>query len=91
MVNVEIVPEVVVVDRIKNVLKVEKDVEIVEVPVPQPYDRIVEVEKIIEKNECNDKIKQEIQVYINLFVEIFAETEKEGLGDVSPHFQKIEG
>ena len=47
MVNVEIVPEVVVVDRIKNVLKVEKDVEIVEVPVPQPYDRIVEVEKII--------------------------------------------
>lgn len=30
-------------------------------------------------------------VYINLFIEIFAETEKNGLGDISPHFEQLIG
>lgn len=50
-----------------------------------------ELGAIVERNEINDKVKQEIQVYIQLFVEIFSETEKEGIGNVSPHFQNIEG
>ena len=49
------------------------------------------METIVGKNESNDQVKQELQVYINLFVEIFCETEKDGLGDVTPHFEKIQG
>lgn len=30
-------------------------------------------------------------VYIKLLYEIFAETQKEGIGNLEPHFEKVEG
>lgn len=46
-VNVENTPEVVTVDCVREILKVEKDKEFIEVPVPQPVDRVVEVERLV--------------------------------------------
>lgn len=46
-VNVENTPEVVTVDCVREILRVEKDKEFIEVPVPQPVDRVVEVERLV--------------------------------------------
>ena len=49
--------------------------------------RIIESMNIIGKSkQFNDKVKQQIDIYLNLIQELFNQTEKNGLGNIVPHF-----
>lgn len=41
-------------------------------------------------DDFNEKIKTKLEIYISLLFEIFGETEKNGLGNLEPHFESIE-
>lgn len=43
----------------------------------------------MEEDKFDDKIKSKLEVYINLIIEIFGETEQDGLGNLKPHFEKV--
>jgi hypothetical protein len=50
-----------------------------------------DIENICQTNVYNDNVKLHLETYLNLLQELFAETEKQGLGYVTPHSCAIEG
>lgn len=54
-------------------------------------DIVREIKAIVEEDKYDEKIKAKLEVYINLIIEIFGETEQEGLGSLQPHFEGVEG
>ncbi len=52
---------------------------------------IKNIEEIAKANFFDNSIKLQLEIYINLLVELFAETEVRGLGSMIPHFSIMEG
>lgn len=58
----------------------------------QFLERIIqEIQQISKAGAFNSNIKLQLDTYVNLIQELFAETEKDGLGALVPHFSTIEG
>lgn len=47
---------------------------------------IEKFKNINQKNQYNQKIKVKLEMNVGLLQQLFAETEKEGLLDIKPHF-----
>ena len=47
------------------------------------------ISAISQANVYDDNVKLQLETYLNLLQELFAETEKNGLGKIVPHFSTI--
>ncbi len=52
-------------------------------------DIIEKFKTINDKNEYNEQVKVRLEMNVGLLQQLFAETEKDGLFDIKPHFESV--
>ncbi len=54
-------------------------------------DIILKFRELNYKNEYDEKVKSRLEMSVNLLQQLFSETEKDGLFDITPHFECVQG